>query len=210
MAFLTCVLATAVGVLKGLNEDIRLASKNANCAELQMCSNVVLNEASLCCRKIRVKDIASRNLVEGLYATASVYNRVMYEQLRVTSAPALLATSLGVIITIFLSLKGMDLPLFVYIFCQIAGTMGAILMFGQIYECVSIIRVSEGIIGGLLAPDRKYLCLMTRQTRMEIMKTAKAFRAAEFCIGGFCGASVEVIQGIGEEILNQILFLFSL
>ena len=157
-------------------------------------------------------DLESRKRVEQLYGQMSVYNgAILFPYLKSISAPEILIGSLAVIVGTFISLaNGLHMPLLLLAFTPVVPLSAIALMFGQIHEGVCISRASENIIGQLLSPGQACLVGMARTEKIAVLKRARSFRALLLPIGGFCLFSISVIQVIWEEILNQILFLFSL
>ena len=152
----------------------------------------------------------SRKFVEDLYTAMSVFNRKLSVYIQIVMVPVVLCGSLGIIFATFLGLRHGDLPTLIYVFNAVSGPAGMLLLFGQIYEGVCVVRASDEIVAELLATDRPYLQGMTKRKKMAVLKRAEAFRAVSLPIGSFGHFSMHVVQGLWEEILNQILFLFSL
>ena len=148
--------------------------------------------------------------MEDLYGIVSVYNMVGNVFAKVITPAMLLAGCLGIIVATFMSIGDLNLPLTLHVFCPFAALAAAVMVFEQIYEGVCFTRASQGIIARLLSTEEPCLKGMTKIQRTAVMKKAKAFRPVVVPIGGFCNVSMGVIQVTWDEVLNQILFLFSL
>ena len=133
-----------------------------------------------------------------------------FEIARILSPAMLLAGSVGIIVTAFISLTHLQSALFLQAICALTAVMGTGIVFEQIYECVCFTRSSEQILARLRCADQLYLKGMTRMERLAIMKRAKAFQPIRIPLGGFCHVSMGVIRAAWEEILNQLLFLLSM
>ena len=117
---------------------------------------------------------------------------------------------LAIIVSTFLSLADLNLPFplhALYAFCAFSGT---IIFFAEACELVGVEQKSQEIIDELLSVEQAHLQGLTWKGRVSAMKKAKAFKPVVIPIGSFCGASMDVARALWEEILNQILFLFSL
>src|SRR4051794_26131475 len=118
--------------------------------------------------------------------------------------------SVGIIMSTFMSLKEMGVPPLMFPFFPVAAVVAAFLGFGMIYEGVCITRMSEGILESLMSNNGGYLRRLGKSGSSVIMKRAKAFTPVFFPIGGFCQFSMGVMQNVLDEIINQVLFLYSL
>ena len=147
--------------------------------------------------------------MEELYITMSVYYSIGGAAAKTLTTPLVLAGCIGVIVPGFLSFKNFKLPIILVLFCPFSALTAALLVFGQTYEAVQFTRESEEMIARLLSTHQLYGKSMSKREMDVMMKRAKAFRPIKVPIGGFCYASMGVIQVCWEEILNQILFLLS-
>ena len=69
---------------------------------------------------------------------------------------------------------------------------------------------SEETIGKLQSPVSTDLQTLSLEERKKIIKRAKAMTGLQFDIAGLADYSWSVPLGAWDEILNQLLFLFSL
>ena len=155
-------------------------------------------------------DPSSRERVEELYGIMSVYNGLFSIYARRVIPPALVGGSMGVIVAIFMSLSDLNLPFVLAVFYRAVAVSSLGVLFGAIYECVCITRMSERILGNLLSTDQKYLQDMASKEREAVMKRAKVFRPVLLPLGGFCSITMGVAKSSWHEIVNQVFFLFSL
>ena len=162
------------------------------------------------CRNIALRDLQSRKLMEELYGTMSVSNKIGNAFAKVITPAMLSAGCMGIIVATFMSLGDLNLPFVLRLFCPFAALAAAGMVFEQIYEGVCFTRKSQEIIARLQSTDQLYLKGLSRKQKDGLLKRAKAFRPIVVPIGSFCNVSMGVIQVTWDEVLNQILFLFSL
>ena len=83
------------------------------------------------------------------------------------------------------------------------------IIFWISYDLVLLTRASEDILGELLSPDAEYLRPLSRETRIQLLKRAKAMNVIEFPVGEFAEFSLILPVSILEEIMSQVLFLLT-
>ena len=153
----------------------------------------------------------SREIVEDLYESISVYTRIAIMDVARAITPGLFLTGcIGISLATFLALADFHLGFPLRTFYAFVSALTAAILFEQAYEGVTLTRESQGIIARFLSVKQLYFQGMPWKDRDARLKRAKAFRPICIPIGGFCNVSMSVIQVVWEEILNHILFLFSL
>ena len=83
-------------------------------------------------------------------------------------------------------------------------------LFGQGYDIIYAKEDSEEFVGKLQSQASPALQNLSLEERRKLLKRSKAMAGLQFDIAGLANYSWAVPLGAWDEILNQLLFLFSL
>ena len=148
-------------------------------------------------------------VMEKMYLNLTLFNRVVHVWIRLALPLVLLALSITVIITLFISIRYTQLPLVYYLNILFVGLTVTFMIFRVCYDMAQILRATEDILDQLSSHKAPYLTRLTKVQRTKVLKNAKAMRPLLFRVGD-SEFSLSLPVAIWEEILNQIVFLLSL
>ena len=151
----------------------------------------------------------TRRNAEHLYICAELFHQAFSRWVKVMFPPTLIGLSVTIILTTFVAIRYINLPLFPYIFFPYTAFTLMVIIFWISYDAVVVTRSFEDVLGQLLSYESAYLGKMSRTERVQLIKRARAMRSVTFPIGEFADVSISFPFAIWDEILNQVLFLLS-
>ena len=163
------------------------------------------------CREMPVNTAQQWIELRHMYVILQLFFGLGNRWIRFMIVPSIAGTCSAIIISLFITIRHHELPILLYLgFPYIAGSMlGCV--YGLGFEVLNLIRETECIIEVLVASSRRnFDRLALPEQRLELKKIAKALRPAVFDVGYFTNYSINVPVGMGDEILNQLLFLLTL
>lgn len=136
--------------------------------------------------KVQMTDVETWAVVERLYDYLQRSHRVVQNFHKRMLPLTILTTSLGVIVSTFISIRYFgQLPLVFYvIFPYVAFTLMAIIWWLS-YDIVLIMRASQDVLSRLLAQDAQYCQHMSRARKLQVLKKARTRKALEFPVEDF-------------------------
>ena len=154
------------------------------------------------------KELAERRKLEHLYNTVRVFSKSMQNVSKPVIVPTFFSIGAVVVFLLYFPLKHPELPVMVTaIFIGgVSVLMGVATMLSV--DLVKTIRASEEIIGELQSISALPSGLLKTE-RMQLLKTAKAYKPLALQFGIFADFSLDVPIVMWEEVINQLLFLLS-
>lgn len=158
---------------------------------------------------MRVSSAESWMALRRKYFQLQVYASNFNSWVKFMIVPSIFSISSTIVVAIYATVKLTDVPILIHMGFAWIGFSFLIFLFWFGFELLVFIQSSEAIVATLASKDQ-YLLELERDERLYLIKFAKATRELGFNIGEFTNYSIDVLIAIWEELLNQILFLFSL
>ena len=155
-------------------------------------------------------DLATRSKMERLYVCLQIYHRLHCAWWKWTLPGTTLSLSSTVILALYVGLRHAELPWYLYWVFWFAGVGVMMELFGQGYDIIYAKEDSEEFVGKLQSQASPALQNLSLEERRKLLKRSKAMAGLQFDIAGLANYSWAVPLGAWDEILNQLLFLFSL
>ena len=144
------------------------------------------------------------------YKRLEIFHVVAAEYTRFYLVPTLLSCSVLVIVAVFVCIRAVGLPWWLYLFFVSSSLTVLFLTFWLPYQLVLALRASEDIVGVLTSIKDVYSAELSWNDRKYLAKKARATRTLGYRTGDFGNFSLDVPVVMWDEILNQLLFLLSL
>ena len=161
-------------------------------------------------RELCVTDAESRRELEKLYITMQVYNKVLTKYVKFFLPLTIFTVSCAVILAIYITIRGRELPFLLYCIFPVAGASIIGLCNLNCMEIVKIKICSENIVSTLQSSTPPCLQQMMYIERLAALKRAKSMRPASFPVGDYGEVSYSLAVNTWEEVLDQLLLLLSL
>ena len=162
-------------------------------------------------RSAPITNMQEREELEFLYIVLEVQTKIFRRWGTIFVFPALVNFGCGAILCLYIPIKYTEVPtIFNFCFLFVAAVILGV-VFWLSFDTVLVIRGTEELLGKLRTLDRAGReRRVTDLTQLRFLKRAKACRPLEIPVGSFGEFSLEVPVIMGDEILNQLLFLLSL
>ena len=114
------------------------------------------------------------------------------------------------VLGLYIGLRHTELPWYLYWVFWLAAIGVMMQIFGGGHDIMFAKEDSGEIVGKLQSPVSKALRTLSLEERRKILKRSMAMTGLQFDIAGLARYSWAYPLGAWDEILNQLLFLFSL
>ena len=162
-------------------------------------------------RNASTTNLDERKELEFWYIVLEVQTKIFRRWATVVIFPALVNFGCGSILCIYIPIKYTEVPA-IFNFCFLF--VGAVILgviYWLSYDIVLVIRGTEELLGRLRTFHRRATEHRARDlTQLRFLKRSQACRPLEIPVGTFGEFSLDVPVIMGDEILNQLLFLLSL
>ena len=125
-------------------------------------------------------------------------------------SPVLLVACSGIILALYITVRPLGFPWFVYMWCPLVAIVGIFIISWIFYDIVMIKRAAEEVVGRLQSRSEWMCRSLALDQRKELRRRAGTLRPIHLSLWNFADASFEVLANVWDEVLNQLLFLLSL
>lgn len=146
-----------------------------------------------------------------MYRAMQVYNMVLMDWLVVVGVTVPFGGCLGVILTLYVTLRPGDIPLIIYPCFPLVGfctqtVITALLMNGR-----STKGKADDVLSNLqMGMYSQWMMRFDPLEKKICMRRLKSLRPVSIRVGVFAETTFEVTMNVWDEICNQLLFLLSL